>query len=242
MHRGGVTVASAQGCKADDDAAPTPFTADLRGAGGLGQIAHCSAPLSGRGLLDEWDTERFGQQRMPLSFTNFFLVPQHPEELMYISDFDDTDSEAKWYYDIGADLGGASPAHVWMRELQLNSKGAQSEDYEDIQDHEGQDKQNKQKRGDFIQEELYPPSLLGPSQPYRILRDRAPPKLPLPKWASSTKPTKTIRTKNVGKRRAKWTDDDLVGAIACYDVGYKLGECCKAFNIPKSSLEWKDQV
>ena len=38
------------------------------------------------------------------------------------------------------------------------------------------------------------------------------------------------------KRRAKWTNDDLVGAIACFDVGYKLGECCKAFNIPKSSL------
>ena len=84
---------------------------------------------------------------------------------------------------------------VWMRELELNSEGAQSEDYEDIaqsedyediQEHEGQDKQNKQGRGDFIQEELYPPSLLGPSQPYRILRDRAPPKLPLPKWAYQT--------------------------------------------------------
>ena len=150
-----------------------------------------------------------------------------------MSDSDNTNSKDNQDYDIGADLGGASPTHVWMRELQFNSEG---EDYEDIQDHEGQDKQNKQGREDFIQEELYPPSLLGPSQPYRILRDRAPPKLSLPKWASSTKPTKTIRTKNVGKRRAKWTDDDLVGAIACYDVGYKLGECCKAFNIPKSSL------
>ena len=27
-----------------------------------------------------------------------------------------------------------------------------------------------------------------------------------------------------------------MGAIACYDVGYKFGKCCKAFNIPKSSL------
>ena len=65
---------------------------------------------------------------------------------------------------------------------------------------------------------------------------RPPPKLPLPKWASSTKSTETIRTKNMGKWKAKWIDDDLVGAITCYDVGYKLGECCKAFNIPKSSL------
>ena len=27
-----------------------------------------------------------------------------------------------------------------------------------------------------------------------------------------------------------------MGTIDCYDVGYKLHECCKAFNIPKSSL------
>ena len=40
----------------------------------------------------------------------------------------------------------------------------------------------------------------------------------------------------MGKRRAKWTNDDLVGILACYDVGYKLGECCTTFNIPKSSL------
>ena len=120
-----------------------------------------------------------------------------------MSDSDDTNNEGNQDYDIGADLGGASPAHVWMRELQFNSEGAQSEDYEDIQDHEGQDKKSKQGRGDFIQEELYPPSLLGPSQSYKILRDRAPLKLPLPKWASFTKPTKTIRTKNVGKKRAK---------------------------------------
>ena len=64
---------------------------------------------------------------------------------MYISDSDDTNNEAKHDYDIGADLGGidlggASPDHVWMKELQLNSERAQSEDYKDIQDHEGQDK------------------------------------------------------------------------------------------------------
>ena len=167
------------------------------------------------------------QQETPSSFTNFCHATQHPEEPTYITNSDDTDSEAKHDYDIEADLDGASPTHVWMRELELNSERAQSEDCEDIQEHEGQDKQNKQRRGDFIQEELYPPSLLGPSHPYKILRDRAPPKLPLPKWASSTKPTKTMRTKNVGKRRAKWIDDDLVGAIACYDVGYKLGNVAK---------------
>ena len=38
------------------------------------------------------------------------------------------------------------------------------------------------------------------------------------------------------KRRAKWSDQDLASAIACYDIGYKLSECSKAFNIPKSSL------
>ena len=193
--------------------------------------------VAGKGLLHSCDADRFSQQRAPSSQTNFCPTPQHPKEPTFISDSDDTDSEGNQDYDIGADLGGASPAHVWMKELQFNSEGVQFEDYEDIQDHEGQDKRNKQRRGDFIQEELYPPSLLDPSQPYRILRDRAPPKLPLPKWASFTKSTKTIRTKNVGKRRAKWTNDDLVGAIACYDVGYKLRECCKAFNIPKSSLK-----
>ena len=187
-------------------------------------------------LPSKAEAETLGQHETPSLFTDFCPANEHHEELQNISDFDNTDSEAKYDYDIGADLGGASPTHVWMRELQLNFEGAQSEDCEDIQEYEGQDKQNKQERGDFIYEELYPPSLLGPLQPYRILRDRVPPKLPLPKWASSTKPTKTIRTKNVGKRRAKWVDDDLVGAIACYDVGYKLVECCKAFNIPKSSL------
>ena len=40
----------------------------------------------------------------------------------------------------------------------------------------------------------------------------------------------------MGKRRGKWTNDDLVGALACYDIGYELGKCCIAFNIPKSSL------
>ena len=27
-----------------------------------------------------------------------------------------------------------------------------------------------------------------------------------------------------------------MAVIDCYDVGYKLGECCKAFNILKSSF------
>ena len=66
----------------------------------------------------------------------------------------------------------ASPTHVWMRELELNSERIQSKDCKDIHEHEGQDKQNKQGRGDFIHEEFYLPSLLGPLQPYRILRDR----------------------------------------------------------------------
>ena len=57
----GVAVANAQGCRAGDDAAPTPFTANLWGAGGLGQTAHRSVVLSGRGLPDECDAERFGQ-------------------------------------------------------------------------------------------------------------------------------------------------------------------------------------
>ena len=85
-------------------------------------------------------------------------------------------------------------------------------------------------------ENVHLPFLLGPSQSYRILRNRPPPKTPLSHWASSTKPTKSIRKKNVGKRRVKWTNDDLVAALVCYDVGYKLGECCTTFNIPKSSL------
>ena len=57
----GVAVASAQGCRVSDDAAPTPFTANLQGVGGGHQTARCSAALSGRGLPDECDAERFGQ-------------------------------------------------------------------------------------------------------------------------------------------------------------------------------------
>ena len=43
--------------------------------------------------------------------------------------------------------------------------------------------------------------------------------------------------KKIGaKRRARWSDEDLVAVIDCYDVGYKFSECCKKFNVPKSSL------
>ena len=75
--------------------------------------------------------------------TNFCPVPQQSGEPTFINDSNDTNSESNHDYDIEANLGGASPAHVWMTELQFNSKEAQYEDYEDIQDHERQDKQNK---------------------------------------------------------------------------------------------------
>ena len=140
----GVATANAQArCKAGDDATPTSFTAAFQGAGPGCQIGHRSAALSDRALHDQGDGKRLGQQGMPLSFTNFCPAIQHPEESTYIIDSDDTDSEAKQDYDIAANLGGASPAHVWMRELELNFEGAQSKDYEDIQEHVGQDKQNK---------------------------------------------------------------------------------------------------
>ena len=123
--------------------------------------------------------------------------------------------------DIGVEVCMPSP-HACMKVYRS------SQEYEE-------DIQNQQDKDNFLHEEIYTPSMLGPTWPYRILRERPPPKIPLPK-CPSTKPTQTIRTKNVGKKRAKWTDENLVHAIACYDARYKLGECCKTFNIPKSSL------
>ena len=64
----------------------------------------------------------------------------------------------------------------------------------------------------------------------RILRDRPPSMPPLPPWG----PTK--QTNGKIKTRGNWTNEDLTKAIDYYDLGYKLSDCAKAFNIPKSSL------
>ena len=141
----------------------------------------------------------------------------------YSTTSDDIGTNDRTEKDIGVEVYMPSPPHACMRE------------YKFIQEYE-EDIHNQQERENFMHEEMYPPSLLDPTWPYRILRERPPSKIPLPQYPSFTKPTKTIRTKNVGKKRAKWTDENLVHAIACYNAGYKLGECCKAFNIPKSSL------
>ena len=71
----------------------------------------------------------------------------------------------------------------------------------------------------------------------RVLRERPSTKLALPRWVPSTKATKLIVKKAGAKKKAKsWSHEDLVATIDYYDVGYKLGECCKTFNIPKSSF------
>ena len=129
-----------------------------------------------------------------------------------------------------------SPPHIWMRDFEVNLETNQSQEFHERWGHYEEDIQNQQEREAPMYEEVYAPSLLDPSKPCRILKDRPPPKILLLKWIPSTKSTKNIRTKIVPKKRAKWTDQDLESAIACYDVEYKLGECCKAFNIPKSSL------
>ena len=38
------------------------------------------------------------------------------------------------------------------------------------------------------------------------------------------------------KTRSNWSEEDLVKAIDCYDIGYKISDCIKAFNISRSSL------
>ena len=38
------------------------------------------------------------------------------------------------------------------------------------------------------------------------------------------------------KTRGNWIDEDLVKTIDCYDLEYKISDCVKAFNIPRSSL------
>ena len=63
-----------------------------------------------------------------------------------------------------------------------------------------------------------------------ILRDRAPSIPPLPSWD----PTK--KTNGKMKTRDNWTNENLTKAIDCYDLGYKLSDCAKAFSIPKLSL------
>ena len=74
------------------------------------------------------------------------------------------------------------------------------------------------------------------TQSHRVLRNRSSTKLLLPKWGPSTKSAQDISKKNGSQRRARWSDEDLVAAIGCYDVGYKISECCQAFNIPRLSL------
>ena len=144
-----------------------------------------------------------GQLPNPVTFTEICHAHEEHEGVTYISgsdtSFDGTDTKAREDCDIGPVVHIASPPQAWMR---LHSKGSRIEVFHDIEGHEGQDKQNQQGDGK-VYEEVHPPSLLGPSQSYKILRNRPPPKTPLPHWASSTIQTKTIRKKNVGKKRAK---------------------------------------
>ena len=76
------------------------------------QTGHRSAAFSSIALPSQADAERLGQHETPSLFTDFCPATQHHEEPMYITDSDDIDSEAKHDYDIGADLGGASLAHI----------------------------------------------------------------------------------------------------------------------------------
>ena len=47
----------------------------------------------------------------------------------------------------------------------------------------------------------------------------------------------TQKTNGKMKTKGNWTNEDLTKAIDFYDLGYKLSDCAKAFNIPKSSLK-----
>ena len=49
-------------------------------------------------------------------------------------------------------------------------------------------------------------------------------------------PSNLGKISSKAKTRGKWSDEDLVKAIDCYDVGYKISDYVKAFNIPRSSL------
>ena len=130
------------------------------------------------------------------------------------------------------------PSHAWMAGFTWTQEETNNEGIHEGDHNHQENIENMEHREDVIDKEVYPPSLLGRSKPYRTLRHRPLPKPPLPKWSSSTKPATKIRKKLVSKKRAKWFDKDLASAIDCYDIGYIFGECNKAFNIPKFSLRY----
>ena len=48
-------------------------------------------------------------------------------------------------------------------------------------------------------------------------------------------PSNLSKISDKTKNRGKWNDEDLVKSIDCYDVGYKISDHVKAFNIPRPS-------
>ena len=114
--------------------------------------------------------------------------------------------------------------------------GSQS-DYDQQREefHYQQNGEDNQQEGESDKEENLEPSQSSPHRA-RAFRERNPRRLPLPRWCSTTKPTKVIKKNKGGGRRAKWSDQDLISAMECYNLGYKISECCEAFNIPRSSL------
>ena len=73
-------------------------------------------------------------------------------------------------------------------------------------------------------------------QSIRVLRERPPPTPLLPRWAPSTKSSNLDKTSGKAKTNGKWNDEDLVKVIDCYNIGYKINTCVKAFNISRSFL------
>ena len=96
----------------------------ISGSRQWGQTGPQSAIVSGRALPSEADAQTLEQHETPSLFMDFYPPNEHHEEPTYITNFDDTNSETKYDYDIGADLETTSPAHIWMRELELNFEGA----------------------------------------------------------------------------------------------------------------------
>ena len=69
-----------------------------------------------------------------------------------------------------------------------------------------------------------------------VLRDRPLPRTPLPTLTPPTNTANMVKISGKPKTRGNWIDEDLIKAIDCYDLGYKINDCVKAFHIPRSSL------
>ena len=119
--------------------------------------------------------------------------------------------------------------------MEQNEQKDESNGHEDSDFWQQKIEKNQREEGNDGYEYISPPPLVTP-QTIRVLRERPPLRPPLLRWALPIKASNLRKGKRRNKRKYNWSYENLVKAIDCYDVGYTMSDCCKAFNIPKSFL------